>query len=286
MNCVAGGKNENTDRAIEMIDEAAERGAKIICLPELFNMGYLSFRRPGSDYSSDLDVFSLAESIPGPTTTRIAERAREYGVYVIAPIFEKAAPGVYYNAASVIDPQGRIVGKYRKTHVPAIRSLEKLYFRPGSDYPVFRTDFGVFGILICYDRNFAENWRILALGGAEVVFLPTAADMPSGEDDVGWEMMLRVRAYENRIFVVGVNRTGREDDGKIASEFFGRSIIVDPRGNVLAKAGKDETIISATIDLDDVDRARTEMALFRDLRPELYSSARDLSREILLTSSG
>jgi len=260
MSCVIGNKDANVDKALKLIEEAANRGAKVVLLQELFNTEYVCFRRV-----RDFDVFRYAEPIPGATTTRIGEAAKRHGIYVIAPIFEKAAPGVYYNTAPVIDPHGRVIGKYRKTHIPAVRSLEKLYFRPGSDYPVFKTDLGTLGIVICYDRLFPENWRIVTLEGAEIVFVPTATLIPQGEDS-GWEPLLRTRAYENKIFVVGVNRVGKEE----STEFYGKSMIVDPWGRVLAKTGGEDAVVSATIDLDDVDRARIEMPVLRDLRPEIY----------------
>ena len=262
-----GNKEANVEKALRMIDEAAMMGAKLILLPELFNTEYICFRRTGSEYSSGV-VFSYSETIPGPTTTRIAETAKKHGIYVIAPIFERAAPGIYYDSAPLMNPQGVVVAKYRKTHIPAAElSSEKLYFRPGSEFPVFKTKFGTLGVLICYDKNFPEAWRILTLKGAEVIFVPTAMYLPPrGQDDVGWEMMLRTRAYENGVFVVGVDRVGREED----VEFFGKSMIIDPWGKVLAKARREDAIISATIDVDDVDKARIEMPILRDLRPEIY----------------
>ena len=262
MSCKPASKDENVRKALNLIDAASKEDAKIILLPELFSTDYSGYCR------RNLDVFEYAESIPGPTTEKIAKKARQHSVYIIAPIHEKTGPGIYYNTAAVIDTSGKIMGKYRKTHIPATMSLEKLYFRPGLQYPVFKTSFGTIGILICYDRVFPENWRILTLKGAEIVFVPAGTGLglvPWGSE-IGWEPLIRTRAYENGVFVAAVNRVGKEE----GREFFGNSMIVSPRGDIVARAGQQEAIISATVDLGEIDKARIEKPILRDLRPEIY----------------
>lgn len=251
-------KEEKVKRALTLTEEAAKDGARIILLPELFNMDYEPFCR-----RKDPTVFEYAEPVPGPTTNKIADITRRYGIYVIAPIFEKAGPGLYYNTAPVIGPTG-VVGRYRKTHIPAIKSLEKLYFRAGSEFPVFRTEFANFGITICYDRRFPETWRILSLKGAEIIFHPSATEVLAKKI---WGFVYRTRALDNGVFAVITNRVGKEGD----LEFFGNSIIVNPYGKIIANAReKEDAILSAILNLDDVDGARLKSPWLRDFRPEIY----------------
>jgi len=245
-----------------LIDQAANEEAKIVLLPELFNTDYACYFR------KDPEVFRYAEPIPGPTTDEIARKAKEHGIYVISPIFEKAGPGVHYNTAPIIDPEGKILGKYRKTHIPLHGSREKYYFRPASEFPVFETAFGNIGILICYDSSFPEVYRILTLEGAEIVFAPTAVPYYYGRDDPKRvEMRVMTRARDNAIFVVMVNRVGKEEN----FEYYGNSLIVDPKGNILSKAGNEkDAIVIATIDLEEVTKWRLECHILRDIRPEIY----------------
>lgn len=253
-----GPKEEKIERASILIEEAAEDGAKIVLLPELFSTDYELFCR-----QKDPRVFEYAEPIPGPTTNKIADISRKYKIYVIAPIFEKAGPGVYYNAAPVIGPTG-VVGKYRKTHIPAVKSLEKFYIRAGSEFPVFGTEFASFGITICYDRWFPETWRILSLSGAEIIFHTSATEVNSKKV---WDFVYRTRALENGVFAIIANRVGKEGD----FEFFGNSMIVNPYGEIVANAGeKEDAILSAILNLEDVDRARIKWPWLRDIRPEIY----------------
>lgn len=268
MSCEIGNKEGNIDKAVRMIDEAAESGCKIISLPEVFNTEYVCFTKRDPRY------LEYAEPIPGPTTDRIAKRAEEHGIYVIAPIFEKAASGLYYNTAPLIGPDGGIVGKYRKTHIPApLKSwtgLEKLYFRPGDEFKVFETELGKIGIVICYDGFFPETWRILALKGAEIIFRPSCISVATRGKHITaselWIMTHVIRAYENAVFVVGINRVGLEE----GRQHYGTTMIVNPYGDVLAKAREnEEKVVSAIIDLKEVGRDGT---IFRDYRPEIYSS--------------
>lgn len=266
MNCEIGNKKGNIDKAVKIIDKAAESGCQIISFPEVFNTEYVCFTKRNPKY------LEYAEPIPGPTTDRIAKRAEEHGVYVIAPIFEKAAPGLFYNTASLIGPDGGILGKYRKTHIPAPlkpwTGLEKLYFRPGEEFKVFETELGKIGIIICYDGFFPETWRILALKGAEIIFRPSCISVATRGKRITasqlWIMSHVIRAYENAVFVVAINRVGLEE----GRQHFGTTMIVNPYGDVVAKAGEnEEKVVSAILDLNEVGRDGT---IFRDYRPEIY----------------
>ena len=264
-------KEVNIQKASQLIRQAAERGAKIICLPELFNTIYFC-------YDQDRENFQLAEPIPGPTTEKMAALAREIRSVLICPLFEKAMIGEYYNSAVVLGPNGEILGKYRKNHIPLLSRLdpkertgnEKFYFRPGNlGFPVFQTPFGVtIGILICYDRHFPEAARILALKGADILFVPTAT--PSGFTRYVWEIELKAHATDNVYYVCGVNKVGK-DEGGSEKVWFGTSLIVNPQGEVIAQGSdREEEVLSADIDLSLIEKIRTSWNFFRDRRPEIY----------------
>lgn len=265
MSCELYDKEANVRKALRYIDDAAEIGAQIVLLQEVFSTGYVIYHLQ-SEKTRD-----LAESIPGPTTDRIAEKAREHGIYVISPIYEKAGPGLYYNSAPVLNPDGEIIGVQRKTHiVGGFWGGEGFYWRIGHEYKVFDTEFGRFGVIICYDRHFPENWRNMVLGGAEIVFVPAAASYPH------WDIELRVMSYQNNVFTVAVNRVGEETMQHASAEFPGTSLIANPMGDILAKLKRGvEGVISYTINLEEVDRARRETAFFYNLRPELYKRLSD-----------
>jgi N-carbamoylputrescine amidase len=261
MNCAPFDKAANIERAIGLIETAVEKGADLMVLPELFTMGFYIFKDRNPDF------FEMAEPIPGPTTDAIGKIAKKHGVYIVAPIFERHASGKFYNTAPLIGPDGVIIGKYSKTHVPP-RPEEKFYFSPGSEYPVFNTDIGKIGTLICYDREFPEPFRVLSLKGAEIVVVPSVIfprDKAKYPD--GWVMVNRARAYDSGVFGVFVNRGGKES-GK---EYFGNSMIVNPSGKVLAQAGFEECVITASIDLDDDNNWRRRRAYVKERRPEMYS---------------
>lgn len=261
MNCAPFNKAANIERAIGLIETAVEKGADLMVLPELFTMGFYIFKDRNPDF------FEMAEPIPGPTTDAIGKIAKKHGVYIVAPIFEKHESGKFYNTAPLIGPDGVIIGKYSKTHVPP-RPEEKFYFSPGSEYPVFNTDIGKIGTLICYDREFPEPFRVLSLKGAEIVVVPSVIfprDKAKYPD--GWVMVNRARAYDSGVFGVFVNRGGKES-GK---EYFGHSMIVNPNGKVLAQAGFEECVITAIIDLEDDEIWRRRRAYDKERRPEMYS---------------
>jgi len=269
-------KEDIVDNALQVLEQAGKEGVQIALLGELFFMEYDRFVQ--RDYDRFHPMFEIAETIPGPTINKISEIAKQYKMYIIAPIFEKAGPGVFYNSAPVIDPEGNVIGVSRKRHLPAVRSLEKLYFRPGIDFPVYTASWGKFGIGVCFDRRFPETARILALNGAEIYFNPIAggphitdAKRRGGIDT--YEIIARMRAIDNAMYAVFVNRIGQE--GEI--QCFGDSIIIDPSGKIIAsgekfeegKAVKNE-VVSAVIDLENVNKSRIESGVFRDRRPEIY----------------
>jgi N-carbamoylputrescine amidase len=264
-------KEVNIQTSSRLIRQAAEQGAKIICLPELFNTIYFC-------YDQVQENFQLAEPIPGPTTEEMATLAREVRAVLICPIFEKAMKGEYYNSAAVLGPNGELLGKYRKNHLPLLSRLdpkertgnEKFYFRPGNlGFPVFSTPFGVtIGILICYDRHFPEAARILALKGADILFVPTAT--PSGFTRYVWEIELKAHATDNIYYICGVNKVGR-DEGGSEKVWYGTSLIINPQGEILAQGSdRNEEVVIADIDLTLIEKIRTSWNFFRDRRPEIY----------------
>jgi len=260
MSCELYDKEANVRKALGYIDDAAYRGAQIVLLQEVFSTGYVIYHQRSEE------TRDLAESIPSPTTDRVAEKAREHGIYVISPIYEKAGPGLYYNSAPVLNPDGELIGVQRKTHiVGGFWGGEGFYWRTGHEYKVFDTEFGRFGVIICYDRHFPENWRNMVLRGAEIVFVPAAASYPH------WDIELRVMSYQNNVFTVAVNRVGEEKEQQARTEFPGTSLVANPMGDILAQLKHgEEGVIAYTINLEEVDRARRETAFFYNLRPELY----------------
>jgi len=260
------GQEATVEKALKFVDDAVEQDAELIVLPEVFNLRYDSFV---GEYSAK--TFELAETIPGPTTRRVSAKAKEHGVFIVAPVFEKAMPGEYYDTAALIGPGGDVLGSYRKTHIPGYgKWLERLYFKPGSKYPTFETKVGRLGMLVCWDRHFPENWRKLTLLGAEIIVVPAAIPR--------WhvatvEYVTRTRALENGIYAVMACRPGREDSAKDSTEYTGSSMIVDPRGEIIARAGMDEEcVVSAEIDVGTIEAARQENTFLRDLRSELFTT--------------
>ena len=279
MNCdLVYSKEKKNEKALKMLVTAAEDGANIILLPELFNIEYAFFHRRYSDkdplkLNVDPEVVKNAEPIPGPTTCRIAKIAQEYGIYVIPPLYEKVEPGIYYNSAPVIGPDGDILGVYRKTHLAHGKALENLYFKAGSEFPVFNTKYGKFGIVICFDSYIPETWRILALNGAEIIFSPNAhssreSNKPPRES---FEFVYRTRCIDNRVFGVICGRTGVEKCFHCGEIHYNYSFIINPQGDIISRGKRDENeIISASLDLEEVNRSRMRGYPYMDLRPELY----------------
>jgi N-carbamoylputrescine amidase len=277
-------RETNIRAALTMVRAAADRGARIICLPELFSTMYFCVERKR-------EYFDWAEPIPGPTILRVGAVARETGTVVIAPIFERAPDGRYFNAAAVVGPDGEVIGKYRKSSIPFMdrarsaepRGDEKFYFTPGDlGFPTFATPFGRIGILICYDRHFPEGARVLGLGGAEIVFVPTAT---SRMTRYLWDLELRAHAVTNIYYVCGVNKVG-VDVGGSTRDHHGASMIVSPRGEILAQASDtDNDIALADVDLGELSEIRELWGYYRDRRPEMYGPIVD-GRATALHPSG
>jgi N-carbamoylputrescine amidase len=270
-------KEVNLVTATRLVRAAARRGAQIICPPELFSTIYFCVEtRP--------DYFDWAETIPGPTTDRMAALARETGTVLICPIFERTEDGFFYNSAAVLGPDGGLIGKYRKSSIPFMdrglsaepRGNEKFYFRPGDlGFPTFPTPFGVrIGILICYDRHFPEAARILGLGGAEIVFVPTVT---SGMTRYLWDLELRAHAVTNIYYVCGVNKVGIDVGGSTRNHF-GSSLVANPRGEIIAQANDTgEDIVIADIDVSVIPELRAMWGYYRDRRPDLYGALIEVS---------
>ena len=255
-------REEKVEHILPLIRKASEDGCQIIMPPELCTTDYEKF------YTKDPEYFKLAEPVPGPTTEAVGELTKQYKNYVIMPLFEKKAPGIYYNAAPLVGPEGTVVGNYRKTQVASVQVLEKLYFRRGNAFSVWETvsePNAKFGTIICHDRRYPETSRILAMMGAEIMFCPTAA--PGYAGGVHWEIVNRARSVDTGMFTVYSNRVGTE----WKKEYFGESMIVNPFGEVIANGGKDEdAVVSAVLDLDQVDEARIAVPTLRDLRNDFW----------------
>lgn len=269
MTCSAD-PEENRTKAATKIREAAEKGAQIICLQELFTSLYFC---DVEDHAN----FKLGESIPGPTTDRLQPLARELGVVIIASLFEKRAQGLYHNTTAVIDADGAYLGKYRKMHIPDDPGYyEKFYFTPGDlGYKVFDTKFARIGVLICWDQWYPEAARITSLMGAEILFYPTAIGWDLDEKDPvinqeqhdAWETIQRSHAVANGLYVVSVNRVGTEAN----QQFWGGSFVANPHGRLLYKASHDrEEVHVQEIDLDQTEYYRTTWPYLRDRRIDSY----------------
>lgn len=262
-------KEANIQTAIRLVRQAAAQGAKMVCLTELFSTMYFCVE-------TREEYFDWAEPIPGPTIERMGAVAREAGIVLIAPIFERTPEGRYFNTAAVIGPDGKVIGKYRKSSIPFMdvgrssepRGNEKYYFEPGDlGFPTFDTPFGRIGILICYDRHFPEAARVLGLGGAEIVFVPTATTFMTR---YLWDLELRAHALANIYYVCGVNKVG-VDAGGSSRNHFGNSMIINPRGEILVEANDSgEDIAIAEVDLSVIPELRALWGYYRDRRPDQY----------------
>ncbi len=271
------------EAAAAKIREAAARGANIICLQELFNAPYFC-------KVTDAERFDLAEPIPGPTVERMQVLAKELGVVIIVPIFERRGAGVYHNSAAVVDADGALLGVYRKMHIPDDPLYhEKYYFTPGEIYQhdetrpaagfrVFKTKFATIGVLICWDQWYPEAARITALMGAQVIFYPTAigwhpkekAEWGAAQADA-WRTAQRAHAIANGVFIAAANRVGFEaEPGTDGLEFFGHSFIADPFGRLVAEAGTDPAIVIASLDPALIEYTRRNWPFFRDRRIDAY----------------
>jgi N-carbamoylputrescine amidase len=265
----------NLEKGVDRVREAARRGADVVCLPELFRSRYFC-------QSEDTAFFDLAESLPGPTTDALSAAARAEGVVVIAPVFERRAPGVYHNSAAVIDADGAVAGVYRKMHIPDDPAYyEKFYFTPGDlGFRAFDTRAGRIGTLICWDQWYPEGARLTALAGAAVLFYPTAIGWhPREKEEHGarqrdaWRTVQRGHAVANGVYVAAVNRVGHEvpEGGGDGIEFWGSSFLCDPQGEVQAEAPPDrEEILLGPVDLDRIEDVRRNWPFLRDRRIDAY----------------
>ncbi len=273
MSCSAD-PNENMARAETRVREAAARGAQIVCLPELFRSQY--FCR-----EEDAALFDLAEPVPGPSTELFGRIARELGVVIIASVFERRAAGLYHNTAAVIDADGELLGIYRKMHIPYDHLyFEKYYFTTGDlGLRNFDTRFGRIGILVCWDQGYPEAARLTALGGASILFYPTAIGWhPSEKAEFGvaqhdaWRTIQRSHAIANGIYVAAINRTGFEGPRDRGLEFWGSTFAADPFGRVLAEASHSgEEVLIVECDPRHLEQVRRNWPFLRDRRIDAYA---------------
>jgi N-carbamoylputrescine amidase len=262
-------KAVNVERTLARIADAAQAGAQVVCLQELFAGPYFC-------QTEDHARFADAEPIPGPTSDALAAAAGKHGIVLIGSLFERRAPGLYHNTAVVYDAKGDIAGMYRKMHIPDDPLYyEKFYFTPGDlGFRAFDTRFGRVGACVCWDQWYPEAARLTALAGAQIIFYPTAIGWhPSEKVEYGasqhaaWETMMRSHAIANGVFVAAPNRTGME--GKI--EFWGASFVADPNGNILARASHDrEETLLVECNFDQIDVVRTHWPFLRDRRIDAY----------------
>ena len=278
---MSGDPDKNLQHAIDMVGDASRRGAQVVCLPELFQTQYFCQRE-------DAALFDLAEPIPGPTSSKLEEVAKQLGIVLIASLFEKRAPGVYHNTAAIFESTGELRGLYRKMHIPDDPLYyEKYYFTPGDlGYRAFDTNAGRVGTLVCWDQWYPEGARLTALQGASILFYPTAigwhlaekAEFGVAQHDA-WRTIQRAHAIANGVYVGVVNRVGLET-GDIRGnstkgaglEFWGGSFLSDPFGRVLAEGSHDrEEILIGEVDLRLIEETRRNWPFFRDRRIDSYA---------------
>jgi N-carbamoylputrescine amidase len=264
----------NLRRAIAQLAEAAAAGARLVCLPELFRSQYFAQRE-------DPALFDLAEPVPGPSTDALGKAAQQAGVVVIAPVFERRAPGLYHNSAAVIDADGRVVGIYRKMHIPDDPAYyEKFYFTPGDlGFRAFDTRVGRIGTLVCWDQWYPEAARLTALQGANVLLYPTAIGWHPAEKAThgaaqldAWRTIQRSHAIANGCYVAAVNRVGYERPaGGDGLEFWGSSFLADPLGTIVAEAPADrEAVVIGEVDVARIETVRRSWPFLRDRRIDAY----------------
>lgn len=261
---VDGEKDATVAKALDLVERAAKQGARLIVLPEVWT---------GLGYSTPTAYKEIAEPIPGPTTDKLGALARRYGCHIVGSTYEAAPGGVLYNTAALIDPQGKVAGLYRKTHLfdaprrkdikPGMQESEKV--KAGDTLPVFETSIGRIGVSVCSDLRFPEIYRVLALKGADIIVCASAFLSPRFDH---WEFFLRARACENQVFVAASGQVGIEPKSGIG--FVGRSMIVDPWGTIVATASDAECYVAATVDLDFAEKVKTWYPLMDQRRPAMY----------------
>ena len=273
---VAANPAANLRKTLSLVERAAKSGAQIICTQELFRSQYFC-------QSENHDYFKLAEKIPGPSTDAFQKLAKKHKVVIIASLFEKRAAGVYHNTAAIIDADGKLLGSYRKMHIPDDPLFyEKFYFTPGDlGFKTWDTRYGKIGVLICWDQWYPEAARLTAMQGAQILFYPTAIGWhPSEKAKYGakqhgaWEIIQRSHAVANGCYVASVNRIGHEvldGVGGDGLEFWGQSFVAGTSGEIIAKASSNkEEILIVPVDLANVDTTRTHWPFLRDRRIDAY----------------
>lgn len=261
-----GDKDSMIEKHIQSTKDAAAQGAQVMCYQELFYGPYFC-------QVQDTQYYDYAEQIPdGPTTKLMQDLAKELSMVLVVPMYEEEQPGILYNTAAVIDADGTYLGKYRKTHIPQVSGFwEKFYFRPGNmGFPVFDTAVGKVGVYICYDRHFPEGWRALGLGGAQIVFNPSATSR--GHSAYIWKVEQTASAVANMYYVGAINRVGIEQLGD--NDFYGTSYFASPRGEFVGDTASDqnEELVVRDLDMDLINDVRNQWAFYRDRRPSTYDS--------------
>lgn len=255
----------NVRRSIDKVEEAARKGARIICLQELFHAQYFP-------QTVTVNGYNLAEPVDSPTLQTMGELAKKLEVVLIVPFYEKAGRGVYFNSAVVFDADGSYLGTTRKNHIPdGPQYHEKYYFVPGNTgYPVYETRYGTIGIGICWDEWFPEVARILALQGADILFYPSAIgsepDHPELSTRSAWEKAISAHGISNGVFIAAVNRVGQEKD----MTFYGGSFVSNPLGDILQSLDDKEGILIQEIDKQEIDFTRNLLQFLRDRRTDTY----------------
>jgi len=249
-----------------LIEKAGSQGVQVLSFQEVFTQPYFC-------PSQDAKWYAATEKIPDGHTTRLMrEYAKKYSMVIVVPIYEEEISGVYYNAAAVIDADGKYLGKYRKSHIPQVAGFwEKFFFKPGNlGYPVFDTAYCRLGVYICYDRHFPEGWRALALNGAEYIVNPSAT--VAGLSQYLWQLEQPAAAVANGCYIGAINRVGTEAPWNIG-DFYGSSYFVNPRGQIVAQASPDkDELLVADLDMNMVREVRNLWQFFRDRRPETYGA--------------
>ena len=272
--CVAS-TDANLAASIDGIRRAAEQGAQLVLLQELHGSLYFC-------QTEELHNFSLAESIPGPTTSQLQQLAEELAIVIVGSVFEQRSNAVYHNTAVVVDRDGSIAGRYRKMHIPDDPGYsEKFYFTPGDlGFEPVTTSVGRLGVLVCWDQWFPEAARLMALAGAELLLYPTAIGWDPRDDSdeqarqlEAWQTIQRGHAIANSLPLLACNRVGHEDDpsGRTGGiRFWGHSFVAGPQGEILSAAGEQDAVLVTRLDLSRTAELRQQWPFFRDRRIDAY----------------
>lgn len=266
--CVAN-VEQNVQEAIAKVKEAAQNGAKIVCLQELFNTLYI-----GQDV--DVSYYDYAEILPGKTSDRFGALSKELGIVTIVPMYEFVKEGIYFNSVVVYDADGSYLGKYRKNHIPdGPQYLEKYYFTPGNTgYNIFETKYGKIAVGICWDEWFPEVARIFALQGAKLIFYPSAIGSEPDRPDIStakaWEKVISAHGICNSVYIAAVNRVGTEQGKNSEMTFYGSSFISNPYGDIVSKGGTTDEIVYADVDFSICKEASNLLQFHRDRRVDTY----------------